>query len=338
MRTTRTPPSSGRTDLRPGTNERGARIRRKRPPKIALVVACSQRKHTPPPTELRLSSINGARDRRIIEWTRRIQKAEAREHRAVDLYGGDHWRAAREAYRLALQYSSRAELWVISAGYGLITSSKLIKPYSATFASTSADSVWRGPQDGDRHLCMQDWWLALPHDATLSELLQGDGTIVVAAGSTYLDALAPSLAAAIQKDRMGECVSVISAGSRGNGALLPVDGRYRRAVGGTDASLNARLLALLASQASAHRFRRSAMTATLVQMAPSLPAVQRRVGKMLTDEQVMRRVHAMRRRRPTCSRTQALRDLRRSGVACEQSRFASIWRLAVAAESRLSCL
>src|SRR6266516_150099 len=124
--TTRTLRSSGLTELRRDSARAPVTAVRKRPPRVALVVACSQRKCTRPPEELRLSSIEAAPDERAVHWSRRIHEVDAANHRAQDLYVGDHWRAACEAYRLAQLYSSRAELWVVSAGYGLITSSKTI--------------------------------------------------------------------------------------------------------------------------------------------------------------------------------------------------------------------
>jgi hypothetical protein len=206
----------------------------------------------------------------------------------------------------------------------------MIKPYSVTFANGSTDSVWRGSGDGDRQTRLQDWWKALPHDASLSELLRSDGTIVIAAGAAYLAPLAADLAAALQHDRSGERISVLSAGSRGNGALLPVSGQFRAAVGGTDAALNARLLGLLAADAAVHEFRRSAMNRTLARMASRLPMTYRSTGETVTDAQIMREIKAIRRRWPSISRTQALRELRQSGVACEQSRFGSIWHKSIA--------
>jgi hypothetical protein len=295
------------------------------------VVACSQRKRTRPPTELRLSSVDAAPEERAVQWRRRLDEVRATPQRAEDLYMGDHWSAACKAYILAKRYSSRTELWVISAGYGLIASSKAIKPYSATFANGSDDSVWRGTQDGDRQERLQAWWKMLPHDAALPDLLRGDnGTVVIAAGALYLTPLATDLANVLEDDLSGDRVSIISAGTRGNGALLPASGRFRAAVGGTDGALNARLLALLAADASVHRFRRSAMSAMLTQKASRMPATKRNAGKAVRDEQVMHQINYIRRRYPSISRTQALRELRCSGVACEQSRFASIWQRAVA--------
>lgn len=322
---TRTRRSDGLTDLSRGSTKTAVKVVRKRPPRIVLVVACSQRKREPVPFDLHLSSIDAALDERAVQWRRRLDEVAAVRHCAQELYTGDHWHATCAAYNLAQRYSSRAELWVISAGYGLITSSKLIKPYGATFASGSADSVWRGPMEGDRQSRLQGWWQALPHDAILPDLLKGDGTIVIAAGALYLEALDSELSTALRNDPSGERISIVSAGSRGNGALLPVNGQFRATAGGTDAALNARMLALLAADASVHHFRRSAMTSVLMRLASHLPMTTRRVGKAVTNDEVARRIIAIRRRLPTASRTQALREVRRAGIACEQSRFASIW-------------
>jgi hypothetical protein len=328
---THTPPSSGLTDLTPAGGTLQVKGLRKRPPKIVLVVACAQRKRISPPVELRLSSIDAGPDERSVEWSRRIREVEASQHCAQDLYVGDHWRAACEAYGVAQQYSNRAELWVISAGYGLIPSSKLIKPYGATFATRSADSVWRGPSEGDRGERLRQWWGELEHEVALADLLptREDGAVVIAAGAAYLAALDADLGSVLRREANHDRVSVISAGTKGDGVVLPVSGRFRAGVGGTDSSLNARTLALLARSATEHQFRRSAMAATLVRMASALPSTTRRAGRTTEDVQIARRIREMRKRDPGISRTGALRELRNDGIACEQARFRSIWRRVV---------
>ncbi len=328
MHTTRTPRSSGLGESRRVGAGAPTNTSRKRPPRVALVVACSHRKRVAAPNELRLSSIEGPRDERAVEWGRRIREIDAATHRAQHLYVGDHWRSACKAYRLALQYSSRAELWVMSAGYGLIASNKLIKPYSATFASGVADSVWRGPSDGARPETLRRWWNSLKHDVALDDLhpIREADALVIAVGADYLTALEADLQRVFRDDVRGDRVSVISAGTRGDEPpLLPVSGRFRVAVGGTDAALNARLLAFLARDAGAHQFQRSAMAAALNQMAAALPSGTRRAGKAAADAEIAVRIHELRQRLPGISRTSALRQLRAAGIACEQSRFASIW-------------
>jgi hypothetical protein len=271
---------------------------------------------------------------RVEEWIKRLERVDAPRIRAQDLYAGDHWQAALAAYGLTLRYTRRAELWVISAGVGLVSGTKLLSSYSATFASNSPDSVWRGQVDGDRQARLREWWRALPHDRSLPDLLtERDGVVVVVAGAAYVDALRDELDALHQRDGTGERVSVISAGSRGNGWLLPTSGKLRGVTGGTDGALNARLLALLAEDANGHCFRHSAMEAALARAAARAPVIARSAGRTASDDEVARQIRKMRRGSCTLSRTQALRELRASGMACEQSRFAYIWGR-VLAESR----
>ena len=228
------------------------------------------------------------------------------------------------------RYSSGTELWILSAGHGLISADKLIKPYSATFATRASDSVWRGGDDGDRRKRRQEWWSALPHDASLMDLLAGGSqtTVVIAAGADYVAAIRDDLDSAIDFDESDERVSVISAGTQESRTCLPVNGRFRTAVKGTDSSLNARILALLARAAGTHRFGRSAMATMLrrveAQLTPRTPPDHIR----LTDEQLVDRIQAIQQVTPGVSRTTALRALWDGGAACEQGRFARLWRAA----------
>lgn len=310
------------------------RTARKRPPRIVLVVACSQRKRLTPPTELRLASIPSGPEERAAEWGQRLHKVDAPRERAEKLYAGDHWHSAREAYRLARRYSNRAELWVISAGYGLIPRSKPIKPYGATFATGRADSVWRGPAEGNRRECLRRWWEALGHESALADLLPKgeDGAIVIAAGTAYLAALDCDLKGALQNDVSGDRISVISGGSRQVDALLPVDSRFRRVVSGTNSALNARVLVWLAATAESHRFRRSSMAVALDRVHAGLATIPRVARESTTDEGIRAEIQLMRKQSPGMSRTSALRDLRNRGFACEQGRFAAIWETNVPAD------
>jgi hypothetical protein len=155
-----------------------------------LVAACSQRKRVAAEAELSLSSIAFASDNRVGEWRRRLASVPAPRHSAQDTYAGDHWHAVLDAYRLASRYSGGTELWVISAGYGLIPSDTKIKAYSATFAAGNPDSVWRGRSDGDRVEGLQTWWRRLAHKAALEDLLPiRGGAMLIAAGAAYLTAL-----------------------------------------------------------------------------------------------------------------------------------------------------
>lgn len=301
---------------------------RKRPPRIVLVVACSQRKRVRIPPELRLASIRAEPDDRAARWRQRLDEVEAPRRRAEDLYAGDHWQSAREAYRLALEYSSRSELWAISAGYGLIPATKQIKPYSATFSAGSADSVWRGQSEGDRQQRLSAWWRGVSRGAALADLLprSNEGVLIIAAGAAYIDAVWNDVQQALALDQTGERVSLISAGSRDRDGFLPVLGHFRSVVGGTHSALNARVLAWLTAEPESHRFRRSSMAARLDLAVAGFPAVAQPARQSATDDEIGSQIREMTAESPTLSRTRALRHLRDHGIACEQGRFASIWR------------
>jgi hypothetical protein len=305
------------------TQKQGGRTH---PPRIVFIIACSHRKRVSPPRGLQLSSINAEPDDRVREWRKRIKHVEAPSFPAEDLYVGDHWSAARNAYREARRYSSRTELWVLSAGYGLTRGSAFVKPYSATFATGSRDSVWRGPSEGDRTAVLRLWWAALNHQVQLRELACAthvDGVVIVG-GAAYVKAIDADLQL-LRQDGGVEHISIISAGSRSNDLLLPVDATFRAVVGGAQAALNARLLALLADAAPEHGFKRQRMAEILKRVGPQLPTATRRRGTRMTDDEIAHQVVSLRREQPGISRTQALQEIRQLGMACEQLRFASIW-------------
>jgi hypothetical protein len=306
-------------------------LRRERSPRIALVVACTDRKRLAAPPLLRLGSVNGDVGNRAAEWQQRLNTVDARTEVAEALYSGAHWHWARESYQLTKRFSPRTELWIASAGYGLIRADEVIKPYSATFAPGVADSVWRGQGDGERKDRLHSWWRSVCRQTSLADLIpkRGQGILVIAAGAAYVEAIEEDLRDAVGLDASSERVSVISVGSRNADGLLPVDSRLRRVVGGTNSALNARALAWLAAQAEVHRFHRSSMTAMLERAHAGLPEISSPPREAVTDDLVAAEIQRMRRRSPGISRTGALREFRGRGFACEQGRFAGIWATAV---------
>jgi len=97
-------------------------------------------------------------------------------------------------------------------------------------------------------------------------------------------------------------------------------------VGGTDSSLNTRVLALLARNAHTHGFRCNAMATYLDELSSSLPHTERRVRRVASDEELIGRIRDIRLRSPHIQKTAALRELRGSGVACEQTRFGRLFQ------------
>src|SRR5205085_4334027 len=136
----------------------------------------------------------------------------------------------------------------------------------------------------------------------------------IAAGAAYLTAVDGDLEHLLGTVRNEETVSVISAGTRGDGALLPVSGGLRGALGGTDSALNARTLRLLAATAGDHQFRHSEMKRLLERLSRTARPTVRRRGRAASDAAIAKAIRGLRRYRPAISRTRALRELRAGGT------------------------
>ena len=296
---------------------------RGRPPLVVLV-ACSSRKRIPTDPLLRLRSIKSKYvHTRLGKWTSRLADVEAASTPAVGLYAGEHWLYSRLAYEVALAWNRESRLWVMSAGYGIVSAETAVKSYGATFANGHEDSVYRGRSTSDRRKVIAAWWSGLPHESTVGNLLDHPSMpiVLIAGGSDYVDALSTEIESvdANHLDRM----FVISAGTRGTPGLLPVRGSYSGAIGGSLAALNARVLAFLVGSANEHGFARGEMEAMLRELGS--PVTRQPKRRSASDGEIAVAISALRAVRPAHSYTSALRALRSQDLACESSRFKSLW-------------
>src|SRR5439155_3136851 len=126
-------------------------------PRLHVVVTCTRRKRVPTPPRLRLGSIRVSDPQaRGREWVGRLRAERAPHLSASEMYSGDHWHVARSL----LSQDQPLQLWVASAGYGLVRPSQQLKPYSATF-SLGPDSVLVGGRKGQRDLIRREWWASI---------------------------------------------------------------------------------------------------------------------------------------------------------------------------------
>ncbi len=293
--------------------------------RVRVVVTCTNRKTTPVPASLRLGSITAVRTTtRLRSWTSRLEAADTAPTPALDLYAGEHWDVAR---RLSETSLTPVDLWVCSAGYGLVPADAPLKPYAATFAAGSPDSVpapatawwdalgeWEGPVGGSR---------------SIAELVEADRSVrvllVLSAG--YLAACRDDLARTI--DHLGDTrqLSIISAGTDTDGLLdeflLPCDARLQMALGGTRQALNARIVShLLSTGATEH----AQMSDTLEKLLADQPALTRYDRRPASDGEVRTFIRNRLGRDPNVTHTRLLREFRDADRACEQGRFAALFR------------
>lgn len=302
---------------------------------IRVVVTCTHRKRQAVPSSLRLRRVTGVRtSTRLRAWTERLTTTSVPATRAIDLYAGEHWDVARRLAKLS-DADTTVDLWVCSAGYGLIPSSAPLHPYAATFTPGNADSVPAGPEGATA------WWNALAGwdgpstgPRSIADLVAADpdSRVLVALSATYLRACGDDVARALEKTRGSGQVSVISVGTKQTpelaDALLPGDARLQAALGGSRQALNVRLAEhLLTSGVIDHDDMAEALAKLLVDQ-PAIPRYDRQAA---TDAEVRRYIRERLRTDPSATHTRLLRQFRGDQRACEQSRFAALFR----AETRM---
>lgn len=261
--------------------------------------------------------------------------------RAVELYQGEAWQEAT-----ALQDDAQAAgfrhvvLWIVSAGYGLISGTDSVRAYAATFSAPSLDDVGRLPSgQRDVHRRRQ-WWKALSRSraldtgrprrlADLPLVTDGSPTVVVASAA-YVSALGQDLMGLLAANPHA---CLVSAGRAldGTTALPAFDHRMQRLVGGSKISLNARTAGLLI-EALANGIDRRDANADLRRRCARLAPLTTPRREAASNDAVLQFIRTERRRDPDVSRSRLLRRFRDAGHQCEQHRFAALFETVTASE------
>lgn len=298
---------------------------------VNVVVTCTKNKRVPVATSRQMRALPIASMReRIAEWRLRMSCPKSERVTVEDLYAGDHWSIVRGLQSRHFE----VDVWVCSAGYGLVHFTDAIAPYAATFSSKHPDSVTRQLSDLTVAEAPAEWWQGInrlnSHKSQRPRSLKGlaaefpKRSMLVVASENYLKAISGDLQEAVAELTDPDLLSIVSAGTKSlNGLseyLLPCDARFQAMVSGARRSLNTRLASMIVSE-SRTAPRRSSLTKRLQKLLsqqPELPVYDR---SPMTDSEVRQYILAAFRREADPRHTPLLRKLRAGGNACEQSRF-----------------
>lgn len=157
--------------------------------RVALVANCTNRKALAPSVcahSVRARTLPAF----LAEWQTKIGRAPAEMH-ARDLYLGRGFQEAKQAWREAQEIGD-ADLFIASAGLGIITANDKVPSYSITVSRQGEDSVVSRLGIADA----TDWWTALTarRRGLLARCADAD-LIVVALSGPYLHMMRQELAA-----------------------------------------------------------------------------------------------------------------------------------------------
>ncbi len=299
------------------------------------MVTCTDRKTVPPSAAFRVRNLPaGSSEQRAREWLKRTQSDGEDRFTAEELYAGDHWQVALGLETLRQAEGLSIRLWVMSAGYGLISPRSEIIPYAATFSARHPDYVSSNGGAG-----CQAWWKILTHSgsgthtpSSLGTLAQryDDTPLVVVASRDYLGATQSDLRDAEPALQDPSLLTVISGAPSDSSAQsighIKTDARLQGDVGGAMQSLNIRVLRHLLAEwpleVPVWRDHVRDRLQELIAKQPNLPPYDR---KPMTDTEVREWVQRKLRANPRASKSPLLRKLRDSGRACEQARFGGLF-------------
>jgi hypothetical protein len=304
---------------------------------INIIVPCTNRKTNREVPQQRFRDFNcGSAKETVPRWIRAVDYSPKHSVPASTLYSGDHWYVVRSIYH---QFGNRSNIWICSAGYGLIPFNAPIRPYSCTFTPNHPDSVTFSGKAAEKKFGSL-WWKALSKwegpvpgsPRTIQDIARENPSspILVNASSHYLLALKDDLIAARGELDSPDRLMIISAGLRGldglSSSVLPCDARFQGLVDGARVSLNVRIARLLLSSTDLSNLRFDSALVFLKQLLENLPEVTKYERRKATDEEVTSFIESRLQARPKETPTSLLRQFRSSGRACEQSRFSRLFK------------
>ena len=304
---------------------------------VLLLVSCTNRKTRLPSSAEMLRNVpSGAPGTRAKSWIRRLKANVGPTYAAESLYAGDHWYVVRSLSELSERNALRSEVFVCSAGYGLISASTKIRPYSATFSSSHPDSVVEAQSNGQIGTARRQWWSVISawegpqpgYARSLTEAMRKFEYALIALSPPYLDAIGDDLACALASVN-SDNVSIFSAGAQSSHRfgkyLIPCNSRLRSVVGGACSSLNVRCMRHAIEHAS-EGLDRESVKRRFAQLLKDRPAAVYAARTPMSDEAVATFIRKALTADSNVKPTPLLRRLRDSGKSCEQSRFSELFR------------
>ena len=308
--------------------------------KLHIVLGCTNRKTSASLRSARLGSFSGPR--RLERWQKHLEAAP-RTIRADNMYAGEAWREGLKTAETARERFDTT-VWILSGGFGLIREDHLLCPYSATLTPGHADSVARSGalrrRDNRLWMTALSQWRgpAAPGDPrTIAEVVaqHPDGHVLICVGPVYVDAVLDDIREAARlASPSGSLLVLASTRTPPDGLAanwIHTPGRLRTTLGGSLASVSTRVAQEIVRDTSSARGLTAAQARTTVHRLVSTSTALPTYGRVrMSDDQALGWIASHLEDEPDATASSALRAFRRSGHACEQTRFG---RLFAAVES-----
>lgn len=251
--------------------------------------------------------------------------------RAADLYGGRSFRDAAVAAE-----SCGADLFIVSAGFGLVSSKTALPNYALT-VSQGAGSI--APKLKQFNASAADWWRALcgeiggPEPVSRLVRQRPAAVVLLALPSSYLQMVAPELSnlSTHELSRLRLLTSLPGLSllePRVADCVLPYDDRLSgvRGHAGTRTDFPQRALRHFVEVLQGHQLSLQEGKTAVVRALSRHKAPTREARVRASDDEICSAIKSL-STSGNLSASTLLRRLRdEQGIACEQGRFRSLWQ------------
>ncbi|ALO34583.1 hypothetical protein CMT41_07540 [Colwellia sp. MT41] len=300
--------------------------------KIHLITNCTNLKKRNIQGKVALESLTKKHSSQTIvnSWCKHLENAEQKVP-AIELYAGDHWKVAKSIIIPNL------DLWVLSAGYGLIHSSSNIGSYDATFSNGSENSI------NKTGLTNNEWWKAL-HQIRNSVNLKchslhslvstnADDVFFIAASPDYLRVIQAELKELVfNKKLTHKNLFIVSSKHNIDEKLTPFflesSASFCRTLKGGRVSLNIRLAKYLLEQDEVNGFSHKKVIDKYNHLKNTSEKLLVNNRQKLSDDEINSFItkELKFQQGPKMSASMLLKRLRSKNLACEQKRFTRLFK------------
>jgi hypothetical protein len=283
------------------------------------------------------------------QWNNTLLNSSLTKRKALDLYKGQLWDTFLDGWGIINSQLKNCQLWILSAGYGLIKSDQKIVPYDITFQEprNGSPSMQYKVESKDgtpsRRKIIQRWWKLLTSSSGSTHLsiksliknAQKDDYFFIVLGKDYLYAVFPDLYAAIKSSKYPNNISVLSNNPKDSLAKklgkqwLHADSRFINLLGSNNITVNAKIAKKLLwhifyEKGGLQWWSNRNLNAYLKHISSSLPDVKKHDRETNTDKEVKEYITESLKSNDTAF-TKLHRSFRDSGKACEYKRFKGLY-------------
>lgn len=296
---------------------------------INIISSCTNSKKQTPSKAFKIASFKTDMHLEdVIDiWNRNIEKKTDVVYEATKLYKGGAWRATLDTDAV-LASKFNTNLYVASAGYGLIHSKTQICSYDSTFASSTINSINKFVVNSDKNANIV-WW-NMVNKFQLFSFQEGSYFFIVLPHE-YLSAAQDTIKLLIEKFDKNVFIFIankhpIPLFMKNN--IVKFDSRFNNFQAGVLSNMLQRAVLWLSNEIIKKDIplsHRELQNHIEIEMA-SYKKFNMPVRSKLTEEEIRIKIKNMILKDEISSASKGLKAFRNAGFACEQKRFGKIFR------------